>query len=110
MLKKKIASTAGLIIALLGTVSGEAMRLRGEDESRRSNDVLRVSSPVSVRVDEIKYRIVGDEAKACRYTGGKRNVSVSSCVFVPLYGRCCLVTGVAENCFRGTSVEMCCHS
>ncbi|MDR0662284.1 MAG: leucine-rich repeat domain-containing protein [Holosporales bacterium] len=102
--KARIARIAGLIIALLGTVSGEAMRLRGEEESRRSNDALRVSSPVSVHADEIEYRIVGDEAKACRYTGGKRNVSVSSCVFVPVYGRCCPVTGVAENCFRNTPV------
>ncbi|MDR0662005.1 MAG: leucine-rich repeat domain-containing protein [Holosporales bacterium] len=98
MLRKKIASTAGLIAVLLGTISGEAMRPRGEGEDLRF-------SPVSVLVDEIEYRIVGDEAKVCGYRRGKRNVSVSSCVFVPAYGRCCFVTGIAENCFRYTSVK-----
>jgi hypothetical protein len=81
------------------------MRLRGEDESRRSNDVLRVSSPVSVRVDEIEYRIVGDEAEVCGYTRSGKDIFISSHVFVPVRGKSCPVTRIAPDSFKYGSVK-----
>jgi hypothetical protein len=98
ILKKKIASTTGLIIALLETVSGEAMRPMGEGEDLRS-------SFISVRVDEIVHRIVGDEAEVCRYMGRERNISISSCVFDPVRGKSCPVTRIALGSLEYTFIR-----